>query len=55
MGSTVAAIGLSEYLEATYEPDREYLDGALVERNLGEIDHGRLQILIAVRLCAHEK
>ncbi len=37
-------IPVSEYLSTTYRPDREYVDGAMVERNLGEKDHSRPQI-----------
>jgi hypothetical protein len=32
------ALTLSEYLAASYRPDREYLDGELLERNVGEWD-----------------
>ncbi len=32
---------LSEYLSTTYRPDREYVDGEIVERNLGEYEHSR--------------
>ena len=47
-----AATGLSveEYLSSVYRPDRDYVDGAVEERNVGEFDHGRLQLLIAVEL-----
>lgn len=38
---------VSEYLSASYRPDREYLDGTILERNLGELDHSRLQIVLA--------
>jgi Uma2 family endonuclease len=37
---------LEEYLHTVYEPDCEYLDGELVERNVGEIPHADLQGLI---------
>ena len=37
---------VSEYLSASYRPDREYLDGAILERNLGDLDHSRLQIVL---------
>jgi len=36
-------IPLAEYLDTDYRPDREYLDGELLERNMGETPHGRLQ------------
>jgi Uma2 family endonuclease len=39
-------VTVEEYLSTGYEPDCEYDDGALVERNLGEFEHSFLQILI---------
>jgi Uma2 family endonuclease len=36
-------ISVEEYLETVYRPDCEYVDGALLERNLGEIQHSDLQ------------
>ena len=40
-------IPLEEYLSTCYEPDREYVDGELVERFVGEFEHSRLQMMIA--------
>ncbi len=34
---------LSEYLGHTYDPDCEYIDGVLLERNVGEISHSDAQ------------
>ena len=35
-------VSVEEYLNTSYEgPDREYVDGRIVERNLGEKDHSR--------------
>ncbi len=36
-------IPLSEYLEHSFRPDCDYIDGELQERNLGERDHSDLQ------------
>ncbi len=37
-------ISAEEYLNTVYEDgDREYVDGRIVERNVGEIDHASLQ------------
>ncbi|MGD1073479.1 MAG: Uma2 family endonuclease [Bryobacteraceae bacterium] len=36
-------ISTEEYLTTTYRPDRELIDGQLVERNVGEYDHSNLQ------------
>jgi len=40
-------ISVEEYLRTSYSPDRDYVDGEVVERNLGELDHGWLQTLVA--------
>jgi len=39
-------VTVEEYLSTSYEPDCEYDDGALVERNLGEFEHSFLQVLL---------
>jgi Uma2 family endonuclease len=36
-------VSVEEYLSTSYSPDREYLDGRIVERNLGEKTHSKLQ------------
>jgi Uma2 family endonuclease len=41
--SSATLVSTEEYLATTYRPDRELLDGLLVERNLGEYDHSNLQ------------
>jgi len=46
MAST-ALIPVSEYLSTTYRPDRDYIDGELKERNLGEQPHAHLQAIFA--------
>ena len=46
---------VEEYLTTIYEPDREYLDGELVERNMGEAEHGGLQGILVGWLFAKRK
>jgi Uma2 family endonuclease len=41
--STLALVPLSDYLGRITDPDCEYVDGRLVERNVGEISHGDAQ------------
>jgi Uma2 family endonuclease len=41
-------VPLAEYLRTTYHPDREYLEGELKERNVGEMDHGDAQLTLAM-------
>jgi len=36
-------VSLEEYLGTVYEPDCDYVDGELEDRNVGEFDHGDLQ------------
>ena len=35
-------ISIEEYLGTSYSPDREYVDGEIVERNLGEKTHSKI-------------
>jgi len=44
--SVATAVPLSEYLNTSYRPDCDYLEGELLERNVGEWDHARLQGLL---------
>ncbi len=41
--SSLALVPLSDYLARTMDPDCEYVEGRLVERNVGEINHGDAQ------------
>ena len=45
-------VSVEEYLSTGYSPDREYLDGRIVERNLGEKTHSRIQRKLIVYLDA---
>ena len=40
---TSELISVSEYLHTSYSPDCDYVDGLVMERNLGEWDHANLQ------------
>jgi Uma2 family endonuclease len=53
MGATTQ-IALSEYLQTSYRPDREFVDGELQERNVGKTDHARVQALLAMWFGSHE-
>ena len=41
--ATSTQISLEEYLLTSYEPDAEYVDGAIEERSVGEWDHNTVQ------------
>jgi len=45
----------AEYLARCYEPDCEYDDGELVERNVGEFDHSFLQAILAALFMNSEE
>jgi len=47
-------ISVDEYLKTSYRPDCEYVDGEVLERNVGEWDHGRLQALLLKFLLPYE-
>ena len=48
-------VSTEKYLSTSYEADREYIDGEVIERNWGESDHGGLQISIGAWLFARRK
>src|SRR5581483_8848549 len=48
-------ISEEEYLNSSYDPDREYVEGELLERNMGEPDHAGLQGLLIFWLSLHYK
>jgi len=43
-------VPVDEYLATSYRPDREYVDGQLLERNVGEWDHSKLQMIVSAYL-----
>ena len=40
---TEAIVSVQEYLKTSYEPDCDYVDGEVQERNVGERDHSEIQ------------
>jgi Uma2 family endonuclease len=53
--SPLNLVSENEYLHTSYRPDCDYVDGFVLERNLGRHDHARLQGLILYWLMQHEK
>ena len=53
--SAATSIPISEYLNTSYRPDREYVDGALLERNVGEYSHSRTQGRLLVFFSLRER
>ncbi len=53
MSTTRTLISVEEYKASSYEPDCDYVDGHIEERNLGQGTHARLQLRIGAYLLAH--
>lgn len=52
--ATPTQISIGEYLNTSYRPDREYVDGEVRERNMGKWEHARIQALLAAWFLEHE-
>lgn len=52
--ASATLLGIDEYLNTSYRPDREYIDGELRERNVGKWNHARVQYLLAAWFASHE-
>lgn len=55
MATTPALVSLQDYLETSYEPECEYVDGDLIPKALGAKDHARLQFHVARLLYRYEE
>ncbi|HEY6988959.1 MAG TPA: hypothetical protein VH369_11275 [Bryobacteraceae bacterium] len=53
--STAALVSIDEYLLTSYRPDRDLVDGQLVERNVGEHDHSDRQGALIARLRSRQR
>ncbi|HEY5177386.1 MAG TPA: hypothetical protein VII95_17645 [Terriglobales bacterium] len=53
--SSATLVSVQEYLATSYRPDREFLDGALHDRNLGEFEHSLLQSAIVAWFWIRQK
>jgi len=48
-------VTVEEYLRTVYEPECDYVDGQLEERNVGEYDHGALQLWLGALFLNHRE
>jgi Uma2 family endonuclease len=48
-------VSLEEYLATDYEPDCDYVDGQLEDRNVGKRPHSRLQLVLGAYFLHNEK
>ena len=54
-GMATVQISLEEYLRTSYHPDCDYVEGEVQERNLGEFDHGAVQVFLSVWFFQHRQ
>jgi Uma2 family endonuclease len=55
MATTAAHISLDTYLTTPHQPDVDYVDGVLEDRNVGEYDHNAVQMAILFWFHQHGK
>jgi len=55
MSSVTTLVSLDQYLNTSYEPDMDFVDGILVKRNVGTQLHGRLQAILASYFLRYRK
>jgi Uma2 family endonuclease len=52
---TAPLVSVDEYLSTSYHPDREYIDGVLVERSVPTFFHALLQMIVGTYLRQFEE
>jgi len=52
--SNTNSMTVSEYLNSSYSPDRDFVDGRIEERNLGEHDHAAVQAALVLWFGQHQ-
>lgn len=55
MSASPALVSVEEYLRTVYKPDCDYVDGVVLERNVGEKSHAKLQLAILMYLRNREE
>jgi Uma2 family endonuclease len=53
--ASAVQIPVEEYLNTSYRPDCEYIDGEVRERNVGKWEHSRIQALLAAWFTVRER
>src|SRR4051812_20078277 len=53
--ATGTLVSVEQYLNTTYRPDCDYVDGEVLERNVGEKDHSELQTELVIYLGSLRK
>jgi Uma2 family endonuclease len=52
--SSTTSVSVSEYLTSSYSPDRDFVDGRVEERNVGEHDHAAVQAALILWFGQHQ-
>jgi Uma2 family endonuclease len=52
--SSITSISVNEYLNSSYSPDRDFVDGRVEERNVGEHDHAAVQAALILWFGQHQ-
>lgn len=52
--ASAPAVSVEEYLHSVYEPDMDFVDGVLEDRNVGEFDHWKIQRALLMALIQGE-
>ncbi len=52
--SSTTSISIGEYLRTSYRPDRDFIDGRVEERNVGEHDHAAVQAALILWFGQHQ-
>ena len=52
---TAPLVSVDEYLNTSYEPDMEYVDGVLIERGMPTVAHSLLQRLLMLWFARFDK
>ena len=52
--ASIPFVSVDEYLHTVYEPDVDYVDGYLEDRNVGEFDHALVQRALFIALLRGE-
>jgi Uma2 family endonuclease len=55
MATSPVLLSIDEYLRTSYHPDADYVDGEIVERNLGEYEHSKIQGFITTLFFGHDE
>src|SRR5207244_9205938 len=53
--ATGTLVSVEEYLSTSYRPDCDYIDGVILERNVGESDHRREERRVAGCFISREE